>query len=618
MKRLLSAALAAVLLSAPLPAAALELEDAKALLCQYYLEGVPEQVLALDSLDAILEALGDPYTYYMDGSQHEAYDQAVNGQVSVGVGMTVSGAYDGGFPILSVTDGSPAMEAGVLPGDRLVAVDGQEVTAQFPLSSLASGPEGSTLEITVIRDGERLTFSLVRRSMTRPIVTYALKDGAAYIDCDSFGSSTAQVFQQALTQLDGETAVWLVDLRQNPGGNSLTCAQSVGLFTGGGPVLYLRDREGRYEDQVLSPLYPDLTDKPAILLTDSESASASELFAAAIRDRGAGVALGQRTYGKGSAQVVLDESSHPALFSGGEALRITAYRFFSPGGATNHVLGVIPTLVLSPENTLPAAALLSCPAPDRAEGHLLLELAGEGFYLDLDQAMGGENRTAFTELLEALPPSALLYRGYGADRWELTGGQELAQTLGLDFRSRRYPGSEGSAYQRELDTLAAYQLLPNLGEQFQPQQVMTRAEFATLLCVALNLYAGQEGQFADVPTGSYYAQPINAVASMGFLSGSNRDTFAPGDPITCQQAAACLSAVAAWASMEGYELAQEELSVGQWLDYSGYAPWAQVPARNMDQLGVLPEGLSPDDSLSREAACAMVCRLMEGLGLLWD
>ena len=121
MKKLLSSLLALCmpLSRAVLPASALELEDAKALLAEYYFQEIPAETLALDDLEALLDALGDPYTFYMDLEQIHQHDQSVDGPVRVGVGITVQSAYDGGYRITAVAPGGPAGEAGVLPGDLL-------------------------------------------------------------------------------------------------------------------------------------------------------------------------------------------------------------------------------------------------------------------------------------------------------------------------------------------------------------------------------------------------------------------------------------------------------------------------------------------------------------------
>ena len=141
MKKLLSSLLSLTLaLSlAALPSSALELEEAKELLSDLYVEGVSEEVLALDSLDAILEAIGDPYTFYMTPEQYQAFNQSVNGQTVVGIGATAELAYDGGYRILSVLPSSPALEAGIQPGDVIVAVDGVAASPEVAPQAMIAG-----------------------------------------------------------------------------------------------------------------------------------------------------------------------------------------------------------------------------------------------------------------------------------------------------------------------------------------------------------------------------------------------------------------------------------------------------------------------------------------------
>ena len=620
MKKILSGLLAAALtltLSAP-AASALELEDAKTLLSQYYYNGVPEDILELDSLDAILEALGDPYTYYMTPEQYEEFNQTVNGQEVTGIGATVETAFNGGFLLLSVLPDSPAQEAGLQAGDRLVAVDGTELTAQMDPRTLILGEEGTSVTVTVLRDGERLDFTMTRRTVTIPIVTYGLTDGAAVIDCTSFGATTAQTFSQAIQELDDETSVWIVDLRSNPGGDSQSTAATAALFIGGGTMLYFRDGSGNYNSTYTADTYPDLTDKPVIVLTSAHSASGAELFSGDIRDYGAGIAVGQRTFGKGTAQIVLDES-RTDLLSGGEALKVTVYRFFSPGGTTNHVVGVLPTLLVSEENTQAVGLLLAQAKPARAEGYYKLELAGQTFYLDGADAQG-ETAAAFTELLEALPPSALLYQGEGTQIWNAVTPAQAAQDLKLSGYTPRDSFSDiaGTVYEREIRTLAAYQLLSGFEDgTFRPQDTLTRAQFAAMLATALDLPAGDSLSFSDVSGDAWYAGAVTAAADMGFLTGYGDGTFGPEDPLTYEQLTTALSSVAAWASMEGYALDQEILNIDQQLAYLDWADWAQVAARNLDELGALPEGLEPAALADRGTAAGMLCRLMEQIGLIW-
>ena len=620
MKKLIST-LAAIALTVTLTlptASALELEDAKALLSQLYYGGVPEEALQADSLEELLAALGDSYTYYMDPEQYEAFNQSVNGQEVVGIGATVENAFDDGYLILSILPDSPALEAGLQAGDRLIAVDGVPLTADVDPRVPITGESGTSVTVTVVREDRELSFTMVRRAVAIPIVTYFLQDGIATIDCVSFGSTTPKIFQKALEELDGQTAVWIVDLRSNPGGDSDSTAASASFFTGGGIMLYFRDGAGNYNYSYTKASYPDLTDKPAIVLTSPHSASGSELFLGIIRDYQAGIAVGQRTFGKGTAQIVLTSQSTDML-SDGEALRITIYRFFSPKGVTNHIVGVLPTLVISPENTQAAAQLLGAAEPNRAEGYLKLELAGQCFYIDLTQAVSEEYQAAFVELLEALPSSAKLYKASGPQLWTEVEPELLAREQHLTITPRTFSDISLSPYAREINTLAVYQLLS--GDEsgaFHPEDTITRGEFCAMVSQALGLYGGNGPDFSDVSPDDWYTQDIANMESLGFISGYEDGTFHPDAPITYEQAIASLAAVAIWANMDSYNTAQTELNMDQWLEYHDYADWAQTKVRDLSLLGALLEDVKPQEQLTREMAAAMLCRLMEGTGLIWD
>lgn len=621
--RKLFASLLALCLSLSLciaPASALELEDAKALLELYYVDHIPENVLAADSLEEMLDALGDPYTVYFTAEEYQKFLSSVNGDTVVGIGVSVRTIYEDGFQILSILPNSPALEAGLEAGDRIIAVDGVPLTADSNISALISGAEGSQVTITVVRfsDGQQVDYTLTRHSVLIPIVTYEQVGDVGFIDCSSFGESTVSTIQEALTELDDDVSVWVMDLRSNLGGTSEAAAGSAGLFVGSQTMVGFRDSDDNYTYVYTTEACPDLTDKPLIVLTSSYSASAAELFTADVRDHNFGIAIGQRTFGKGIAQSVFDQANAPSLFDG-DAFKITTYRFYSPDGATNHIVGVLPTLLISVDNTPAAAMLLSAPQPTRAEGYLKLELAGLTFYINQHDAVSESYKAAFTELLEALPPSAVLYQGSGLS-WQEVEPAALASTLSLDYTGRTFSDIGNSPFQEEIETLAAYQLLGGYEDGgFHPESTVTRAEFCTMITTALNLsVSGTAPVFQDVSASDWYADSVAAMASRGFVVGCGDGTFQPNSTITYQEMVTILSSVAAWCSTEGYSLSKTDLTAPEWAEYYEYADWAQVPARNLDKLGALVGELAPTDLGTREVAAGMLCSLMEGIHLLWE
>ena len=622
MKRLLSLVLALGLsVSLALPACALEVEDAKELLKTYYIDPLPEQFDEMDDLDEILAAINDPYTSYLSAEEYTQLQTSINGQTVVGIGASLELIFDNGYRVLSVLPDSPALEAGLEAGDVILAVDGRTLTAADDVTSYIRGQEDTPVTLTIRKNNTTHIYdlTLTRKSVHVPIVTYEMVEDALVIQCDSFGDSTASGFRDALTEFEEKASVCIVDLRSNPGGTSTAAAGSAGMFLGGNMMSYFRDAAGKYNYVYTLPNCPDLSDKPVIVLTSDYSASGSELFAAAIRDHKAGISVGQRTFGKGVAQYVFDKKTNPDLFDG-DCLKITVYRFFSPDGATNDTVGVIPTLAISDEYAAAASLLLSAAKPEMSKDHLKLELGGYSFYVDLTKALQEENQAAFVELLEALPSSTTLYQGI-VGAWTKVTPEKLASSLGLPFTARTFADLSDSPYAEEINTLASLQLLSGFGDgTFQPHTQITRGQFCAMISAALNLSPAPglaEQRFCDMTDNLWMAGAVGAMADRGFIRGFEDGSFRPDAAITYQEVVTILNHVAAWATMNGYDYNKMPLAGQAVTTYGHYAPWAQLSARNLDLFGALLSDADPVHAVTREEAAASLCRLMEGCGLLW-
>lgn len=618
---LLSLAVAASM--ALLPASALEVEDARQLLRDHYVDIIPKEILSLDSLDAILSALNDPYTVYLSAEDYQNLLETVNGETLVGIGVSIQTAYDVGFSILSVLPDSPALEAGLEAGDRLVAVNGQRLTATSDILGLIGGEEGTPVTITVIRlsTGQEMDFTMVRRTVTIPIVTYHQEGDVGLIDCKSFGSSTVSTMREAILAMDDDTTVWVLDLRSNPGGSAQAAAGAAGLFAGSGTMAYFRYANDAYSYLQTPPTYQDLTDKPLIVLTGPYSASGSELFAGAARDHGVAISIGLRTYGKGVAQNVYDETQYPDLFDG-DGLKITTSRFYSPNGTTNHIVGVLPTLLVELKHSETIARLLSASLPTGARntGYLKLDFGSFPLYLSLREGLKEENRESFTALLEAIPVGLVsLYRGDGD--WHPVSPGALAAELGLDYHSRGgfsdLPAGEDLTL--KVETLAAYHLVSGYKDgTFRPENAITRAEFCTLVGAALDLPASEAAlPFSDTDPAAWYAGPVSAMAARGFVSGYGDGTFRPNDTISYEEMVTILSAVAAWVNLDGYNLSREELDLDAWCDFYFFADWAMLPASVLTDLGLKLDCSAPAAPASRAQAAGLLFDLMDAANLLW-
>ena len=623
-KKFLSAALSLCLLlpAAIVPSSALELEDAKNLLKDYYVDGVPDAVLELDSLEAVLEALGDPYTTYMTAEEYEQFLAAVNGDSVVGIGVSMESAYQDGFRILSILPDSPALEAGLMAGDRIVEVDGTPLTDGADIRTYLSGPEGSSVTVTVIRDstGQQLDFTMLRRSVLIPIVTWETFGDAVWIDCASFGNSTMETVGKIIAENEDTTALWVMDLRSNPGGISNAAAGTASLFVGSEMMVYLRDAAGTYNYIYTTTFARDLTDKPLLILTSPHSASAAEQFTAAARDHEFGISIGQRTFGKGIAQNLFDAKGMPDLFDG-DCMKISTYRFFSPNGATNQHVGILPTLLIAEEHLETAAALLSGAAPRAGHTytHLRLDFAGGTYYIDLAEAMEPDNRAAFAEILASLPPFCDLRMGQ-AGKWTEPGtvtAADVATELGLDYESR-FPFTDLSP-EPWAETLAVYGLISGYGDgTFRPSETITRAEFCSLLANALNLPAAGATPFSDVSADAWYAKAVSAMAAKGFLAGYEDGTFRPGNPISHQEMLTVLNRAAVWLSMEGYAADEKTFDLDDWADYYNFAEWARRPVRNLVDLGFSLDLNKREEAVTRLESAQLLYQLMTVSRLFWE
>jgi len=603
MKRFTAGALALVLtFTLLLPsAAALDREETLELLELYYVDELPEEIYALDTPEDILQALGDPYTVYLTAEQYEALLDSVNGQSLVGLGVVVRQEEDGSILIQEVLSGSPAEESGLEEGDRILAIDGTQVTLETDYLSMLAGEEDTSVIVTIARGEETADYVVIRRPVSVPIVSYELVDGIPVIECVSFGDSTSEIFYEALTEYQDEPGNWIVDLRSNGGGSVGASVGAAAWFVGGNRMLvFFRDGENRYSNLYSYSYVPDMTDRSAIILTSSNTASGAELFSAALRDHGAAIAVGQRTFGKGVAQSILNQDVYPEYFDG-DALKITTSRFFSPNGGTNHTVGVIPTLVISDENAPAAALLLAHGRPKTVMRTLQIALAGQNFYVSLDEAVSEDFKDAFTELLEALPPGAVLATGKNTGSWDPTTPKQLARELGLSYQSREFTDvKSGHPNAHAIQTLAVLELIEGTGRRsFSPDETLTRGAFFDMVGYALEM-------------------DRDLMAKNGFISG-DQDGLREDEPITVQEMCAVLGQVTGWACMDGFDF-NRILPGGDALEisYPKFSPWARTAAYVLDQMEILDLELDPKAHATRGQAAQMLYDTLRASCLLWE
>ena len=339
---------------------------------EYYRE-VDAEALETAAIDGMLAALGDPYTFYYTDEAYAAMNEETTGQY-VGVGMLVGETADGTLRVLRVFRGSPAEKAGIEAGDALLAIDGASVGGDAPMSlseasALLKGEGETPVEVEVERGGETLSFTLERGEVSINYVEYSILEGdVGYLSIYQFTGDDVEGVKEAISafQQAGVSAL-VVDVRSNPGGLLTDVVDICDMLLPEGLIVYTEDRSGAREEFYADGEYWDV---PMAVLVNGDSASASEIFAAAVQDTGRGIVVGEVTYGKGVVQTL-------HAFPEGDGMQLTTATYYTPSGASIHGQGVTPDI----EVALATDASVTYHAPDAASDAQLaaaLEALGYG------------------------------------------------------------------------------------------------------------------------------------------------------------------------------------------------------------------------------------------------
>lgn len=313
-----------------------EIED---LVEKYYLNEIDTEEVETYLYKGMIAGLDDVYAAYYTEEEYQSMKDSTSGSYyGIGVEMTQNNT-TGIITLTQVFKDSPAEEAGLLPGDIIYKVDDTEVTGEdlTKVVSMVKGAEGTTVPITIAREGESdyLTIDVERRTIEISTVEYKmLEGGIGYIAISSFDNVTVNQFLNALDDLEnqGETAL-IIDLRNNGGGVVSAACSILDRLLPEGLIVYTEDKYGNREE--INSDAENYFDKPLALLVNGNSASASEIFAGAIKDYGIGTLVGTQTYGKGIVQKI-----YP--LSDGTAVKLTVSKYYTPNGNNIHGIGITP------------------------------------------------------------------------------------------------------------------------------------------------------------------------------------------------------------------------------------------------------------------------------------
>ena len=307
---------------------------------QYIDQPVDNQELMRGAITGMLESLGDEHTAYMNPDQFTQANIPMDGEYEgIGAWVDTSTEY---LTIISPMPGSPAEEAGLLSGDEVIKIDGEDMTGLDGSLVIRKvlGPAGSTVVLTIQREEETTPFdvTIVRAKITIPSVeSEILDDGIGYVAIMIFAAETQSELQDNLEEILAEDPVGLIiDLRNNGGGYLNTAVEVGSEFISEGVILY----EDYGSDEELIDYRASknglATEIPLVLLINEGSASASEIVAGAIQDHERGPLVGATTFGKGSVQnwIALDNNQG--------AVRVTIARWLTPDKRQIHKVGLEP------------------------------------------------------------------------------------------------------------------------------------------------------------------------------------------------------------------------------------------------------------------------------------
>ena len=277
---------------------------------------------------AMVNALGDRWSYYISAEDYAAYENKKT-NTYVGIGITILRREDGtGYDILAVQKGSSAEKAGILPGDILIEADGRSVTGMDPVDpvQIIKGEEGTKVSVTVLRDGEQLTFELKRKRVDSVVATGQMLEGnVGYIRINNFNDHCADETLKVLDQLLEQGAEKLLfDVRGNPGGYVMEMNEILDRLLPEGDLF----RSVRYNgEEEVDTSDAQCLELPMAVLVNGSSYSAAEFFAAALQEYDWALVVGEPTVGKAYFQ-------NTFRFHDGSAVGLSVGQYYTPNGVS--------------------------------------------------------------------------------------------------------------------------------------------------------------------------------------------------------------------------------------------------------------------------------------------
>lgn len=303
----------------------------------FYQESNDEE-LVNGAIKGMFSGLGDVYSQYYTEEEFERLKEQTSGSF-VGIGVIISPSQDDEYlTIISPIEGSPAEKQGIKAGDKIIKVNGKPVYAKDidEAIGMIKGKKGTVVEITLMRNNEEINVKVERDEIvSKSVESEILEDNIGYLKISSFSENTYKEFEKAIDSLEKQGMEGLVlDVRNNGGGLLDICQQIADELIGKGTIVYTKDNKGNTEYLESDE---DKIGIPIAILTNENSASASEILTGAIVDNNAGISVGTTTFGKGLVQSVRE-------LTDGTGYKLTTAQYFTPNGSYINEKGIKPTI----------------------------------------------------------------------------------------------------------------------------------------------------------------------------------------------------------------------------------------------------------------------------------
>lgn len=317
---------------------------------QYYVEPVDTKKLVNGAIKGMLREL-DPHTNYMPPDIFKDFESETAGEFG-GLGIEIS-IQNGVLTIISPIEDTPAWKAGIKPGDKVIAIDGNS-TKGFSLveaSALLKGKRGDPVVLSVVRDNadKPVDITVVRGQVKiKSVKATQLDDGYLYVKITSFIETTHKELEKALAEYKsankGKMEGLLIDLRKNPGGLLDQATKICDMFLKEGVIVSTIARDPKNKEVTYATKKAQYADVPIVILINEYSASASEIVSGALQDNKRALIVGERSFGKGSVQSVIK-------LGDGSGLKLTVARYYTPNGISIQAEGIKPDIEIEEVNS---------------------------------------------------------------------------------------------------------------------------------------------------------------------------------------------------------------------------------------------------------------------------